>query len=136
MTARRALFWLGSATLGALGGFLLGQMTIGEGLYGKLTGAGGAASYAEYSSNPSAATVDRLSPSLPCRNCPDSYAAAAHASAARLEAKRDDYQAIEPVEIVYPPLSPLHADASAEAGAWETQEIGRASCRERVCQYV
>src|SRR3546814_7473417 len=92
MTTRRALFWLGSATLGALGGFLLGQMTIGEGLYGKLTGAGGAASYAEYSSNPSAATVDRLSPSLPCRNCPDSYAAAAHARAARLEAKRDDYQ--------------------------------------------
>src|SRR3546814_8825343 len=81
MTARRALFWLGSATLGALGGFLLGQMTIGEGLYGKLTGAGGAASYAEYSSNPSAATVDRLSPSLPCRNCPDSYASSgAHKS--------------------------------------------------------
>src|SRR3546814_15021120 len=114
-------------------------MTIGEGLYGKLTGAGGAASYAEYSSNPSAATVDRLSPSLPCRNCPDSYAAAAHARAARLEAKRDDYQAIEPVEIVYPPLSPLQADASGEAGAWETQvdgEIGSAACRGRVWQYV
>src|SRR3546814_14005143 len=99
-------------------------MRIGEGRYGKLTGAGGAASYAEYSSNPSAGTVDRLSPSLPCRNCPDSYAAAAHARAARLEAKRDDYQAIEPVEIVYPPLSPLQADASGEAGAWETQVDG------------
>src|SRR3546814_11496690 len=99
-------------------------MTIGEGLYGKLTGAGGAASYAEYSSNPSAATVDRLSPSLPCRNCPDSYAAAAPARAARLEAKRADYQAIEPREIVYPPLSPLQADAPRAAGPGATPVDG------------
>src|SRR3546814_11053445 len=99
-------------------------MTIGEGLYGKLTGAGGAASYAEYSSNPSAATVDRLSPSLPCRNCPDSYAAASHARAARLAANRADYPAIEPVDTVYPPLSPLQADPLGAAGAGETPADG------------
>src|SRR3546814_19409873 len=78
MKTQRALFWFGSAALGALGGLALGQVAIGEGLYGKLTGASAATSFAEYSSNPLAATVDSIPAPLPCRNCPASYAAAAH----------------------------------------------------------
>lgn len=118
MKTRRALFWFGSAALGALGGLVLGQVAIGEGFYGKLTGAGEAASFAEYSSNPLAATVDSPAAPLPCRNCPASYAAAAHARAVRLEAKRDEqYQALEPVEIVYPPLVTVQTGMPEEAGA-------------------
>src|SRR3546814_7484720 len=60
MKTQRALFWFGSAALGALGGLALGQVAIGEGLYGKLTGASAATSFAEYSSNPLAATVDSI----------------------------------------------------------------------------
>src|SRR3546814_15985123 len=87
-------------SLGARGGLALGQVAIGEGLYGKLTGASAATSFAEYSSNPLAATVDSIPAPLPCRNCPASYAAAAHARAMRLEAKHDEYQGVEPSEIV------------------------------------
>src|SRR3546814_14429249 len=65
MKTQRALFWFGSAALGALGGLALGQVAIGEGLYGKLTGASAATSFAEYSSNPLAATVDSLPAPLP-----------------------------------------------------------------------
>ncbi len=124
MKAHRALFWLGSAALGALGGLVLGQVAIGEGLYGKLTGTGGADSFAEYSSNPLAATVDSPPAPLPCRNCPASYAAAAHARAARLEAKHDEYQALEPVEIVYPPLIAAQAAAPQESSAFEAEAAG------------
>jgi len=115
MKTHHALFWFGSLALGALGGLVLGQVAIGEGLYGALAGTGGAASFADYSSNPLAATVDSPPAPLPCRNCPASYAAAAHARAMRLEAKSDEYQALEPVEIAYPPVAPAGLTDGSDA---------------------
>src|SRR3546814_14242176 len=103
MKTQRALFWFGSAALGALGGLALGQVAIGEGLYGKLTGASAATSFAEYSSNPLAATVDSIPAPLPCRNCPASYADAAHARAMRPEATHAESQGLQPVALDYPP---------------------------------
>src|SRR3546814_8758311 len=121
MKTQRALFWFGSAALGALGGLALGQVAIGEGLYGKLTGASAATSFAEYSSNPLAATVDSIPAPLPCRNCPASYAAAAHARAMRLEAKHDEYQGVEPVEIVYPTESLAQANTTGDTRVFGTE---------------
>lgn len=76
-----AVRWLGIGAAGLFGGALLGGFTVGDSLHPAIERD---FSFAEYSGNPDALTVDYI-PVEPCYSCADSYRVSERLNAARME---------------------------------------------------
>lgn len=102
------------ACCGFIGGWLLARVAIGDGLYGPIVN-NNRASFAELSGNPEATAPDSPAVPMPCPGCANADAAAAQLRAASYDRMGDEYLAIEPVEITYPPIRDSAAGMGQDA---------------------
>lgn len=101
------------ALFGMAGGWLLGQLAVGEGLYRTARGEI-RSSFAELSGNPEAIAADPAPTPIPCPGCADARAAAERLRSARYDRAGDEFRSIEPVELAYPPIYESLDDYGAE----------------------
>lgn len=91
----KAVRWILLASVGMVGGMILGDLAVGGRLIPEPAGVG---SFAEFSANPDALTPDSLS-SPPCIDCANSYAAAARLRARRAERMSHAFRDLGTVEL-------------------------------------